>query len=167
MDANASPQTNGDQTAADATQRQATPGPHPLDPLIASLKALQAYVSYYLAIRTESLKVKIRQAALMAAMGLLGLLAGAGLVIYAVVLLLSGIAEGLTVLFGNRAWAGDLLTGGLFLAIVFGGMYAGMRIWTKISWRKTEEKYERRRNQQRADLGRDVHETAEARDTPF
>ena len=94
-------------------------------------------------------------------------LAGAAVIVTAAVLVIQGIAAGLTVLCGGRAWAGDLLAGVLVLAAVGLGMFAAVRSVLRASRRRTLEKYEHRRKQQREELGRDVQGAAGSRTSPF
>src|SRR5947208_16770839 len=68
------------------------------------INEVRDYAAYYVKARVDKLKVALRNVAVMAALGIVGLIAGGALVVTAVVLLCTGIAQGLTVLFGGHAW---------------------------------------------------------------
>jgi hypothetical protein len=69
-----------------------------------------------MAVEARRVKFLMRNTVLMTIFGVLGFIALAGLVVMAGWLALSGMAQGLGVLFGDRLWAGDLAAGLLFLA---------------------------------------------------
>src|SRR4051794_10920841 len=72
------------------------------------LAEVREYASYYVKARVDRMKVSVRNIAVMAALGIVGLIAAGALVVTAVVLLCQGIALGLATLFGGRMWLGDL-----------------------------------------------------------
>jgi hypothetical protein len=123
---------------------------------------LGEYVSFYLAAKADALKVTIRNAGVLAVLGVLGLLAGSAFVITAVVLLERGIAGGLGALFGGRLWLGEIVASVLFLGLLAGAVWFGMKKLTATSRQKTVTKYESRLQQQRAKFGTDVHERGES-----
>ncbi len=108
----------------------------------ARIAELPAFARYFLAAKIDRLKLTIRQYVMLAALGVLALLAAASAVITAIVLVLQGIAGGLTVLCGHGAWIGDLLCG----IIVLGAVGISIRILvtrvTKLSRESTVLKYE-------------------------
>lgn len=163
-DADGGPRSScGSAAGASRFSSEATPPPdvNPLEPLLKHLTELREYISYYLASSADSVKLSVRSALIKAVMGIVGLLAASAVVITAAVLLLTGMAHGLAVLFGNRLWAGELTTGVVVLAATAAGVYLGVSRLTKSSRRKTIEKYERRQDQQRAAFGHDVHQRAQ------
>lgn len=127
-------------------------------PLMAHLQELKEYFSYYFAARADLVKAKIRKVVFYAAIGIVGALAGATLLVVAVVMLLSGVAGGLAELMGNRPWAGNLATGTVLAAVIFGSLRMVMPQWLVTSRRQTKDKYDRRRQTQRSRFGHDVDE---------
>jgi len=143
-------------------ETSAPPAQNPLEPLLKSLGEMREYVSYYLTTSADSVKLSIRNAVLYGVLGLLGLIVGAALLVTAAVLVLQGIANGLTILFDGRAWAGQLTTGMVVLVLAALVTWFGLKRLMNSSRQKTIEKYEHRRNQQRAAFGHDVHDKADA-----
>lgn len=127
-------------------------------PLMAHLRELSEYASYYFAARTDLVKAKVRKLAFLAVAGLVAALAGATMLVVALVLILIGIAGGLGELMGNRPWAGSLATGIVVAAIVFGSLRLLLPQWLVNSRRQMKDKYDRRRQSQRTQFGHDVDE---------
>jgi hypothetical protein len=124
------------------------------------LQELQEYVSYFISAKTDALKLTLVNAGLYAALGIVGLFAGATLVITAVVLACIGVAGALAALFGNRPWLGNLVTGVLLLGIVAAVILIGLKKLTGASKERTLKKYAARQQQQRAKFGADVEQAA-------
>src|SRR5688572_17940832 len=76
------------------------------------------YVGHYFAARSDLWKLRSSKLVWNLATGVLAGAVGISLLAVAAGRLLAGIAGGLAVLLGGRAWAGDLLTGILVLASV-------------------------------------------------
>jgi len=127
---------------------------------------MREYVSYYLATSADSVKLSVRNAVLYAVLGGLGLVVGAAMLVTAAVLVLNGIADGLTRLLDGHAWAGQLITGVVVLALAALASWFGIKRLMNSSRQKTIDKYEHRLHQQRAAFGHDVHEQARSRGTP-
>jgi hypothetical protein len=70
------------------------------------VRELQAYFTYFVSAKIDGFKLSARQYAVWAALGVLGLIALAGLVIEAMVLVLVGAAAGFALLFNGRLWLG-------------------------------------------------------------
>jgi hypothetical protein len=119
------------------------------------------YASYYVKARVDRIKVTARNVAVLAALGVVGLIAGAALVITAVVMLCVGIALGLSALFGGRMWLGDLVTAIILLGAIGAGAYVGISRLTKTSKERMVRAYEQRKREQRDEHGTDVHERAQ------
>jgi hypothetical protein len=157
---------NVDQVETDARHETAAPDPRDLPPPQAvktafeQLGELKAYLAYYLAAKADSMRLTLRRAGIFAALGLVGLFALGALVVTAVVLVCGGIAQLLTVAFGGRAWAGNLVTGTVVLALLGLGIWLGLRRVTQGSRERTVKNYELRRKRQRADFGHDVAQRA-------
>jgi len=121
---------------------------------------LKEYVSYLIAAKVDSLKLTLVNAGIYAALGIVGLFAGAALVVTAVVLACTGIAGALAALFGHRPWLGNLVTGVLLLAAVGTVAMIGLKRLTGQSRERTLKKYAARQQQQRAKFGEDVEQAA-------
>jgi len=132
-------------------------GPHPLEPLLAHLTELQTHVNHYVQATADSFRLTARQLALKAALGLLGLLVGATMLVTAAVLVLQGTAGGIAVALGGRLWAGQLITGAVLLLFVGAGAWWMTSSLTKSSRRKTLEKYERQHEYEQARLATREH----------
>lgn len=127
-------------------------------PLMLHFQELLEYVSYYLSAQSDLVRAKVRRLALYTVLGIIGAIAVATTLVVAVVLVLVGIAGGLGELFANRPWAGSLATGCILLAVAFGSLKLVLPQWVAQSRRKVKEKYDRRRQTQRARFGHDVDE---------
>jgi len=112
-------------------------GPHPLDPLLKDLAELRQHLSHYIAARADAAKLRMRTVVMYALLGLVGGLAGAVGLATAVVLLVSGISDGLTQLFGGRVWAGELTTGVLFLLLAGAAIWAATTNWKTTGQQRT------------------------------
>jgi hypothetical protein len=123
------------------------------------LAELREYFSYYTAARLDALKSSVRRLVLWALVLIIALLAVAGLVITAVVLICNGICDALTWLLHSRALA-EILTGGLLLAGLFLATYLGLGLLHQFWHSQTVLKYEARRRRQREEFGRDVSQGA-------
>jgi hypothetical protein len=101
-----------------------------------------------------------KQTLMSAGLGVLAGVTGAAALVVAVVQILYGISEGIAILLGGRAWAGNLITG----VVVIGATVIAVRLvisrMTGESRRQRMEKYERIQDQQRAELGIDVAQRA-------
>ena len=131
---------------------------HDIGPRLAELRE---YVNFFVSARIDAYKATARKAGLYAAIGVVGLLALSTFIITTMVLLCVGVAQMFTALFGGRAWAGNLLTAILFLALIAGAILIGYRRFTGSSRERTMAKYAKRKQQQRAQFGTDVQERAE------
>jgi hypothetical protein len=120
------------------------------------IKIILGYLAHYLAARTDAVIVKIRQAILWMMVATLVLFAAATAAITGVVLVFSGIADAMAVVFGGRAWAGNLTTGFLMLTLIALMIYVGMNSLLKYSYRQLKQNYDRRRKAER-----DLHHRAE------
>jgi len=151
--------------AADADER--TPADAFKD-LGSQLGELKEYASYYVAAKADGFKASFRNLGLFAALGIVGLMAGGAVVVTAVVLLLTGIANAIGQLFRygdvlpDRTWVGQIAVGLVILGAIGVGTMLFMKKFTAASRERTVKKYESRQQQQRVQYGHDVHERAEA-----
>jgi hypothetical protein len=119
-------------------------------------RELLEYFSYYLSAKADGLRLRGRRALFRVEVELVAVLGAAGAVVAAVTLIARGAAEGLTELFGNRAWLGNLTAGVALLGCVALVMGGWAYWWNKTSRERTIQKYEERKRQQQARFGRNV-----------
>ncbi len=144
----------------DAAEERPNPAVESFHRLKRDLDELKEYGSLYIATRIDGIKRTVRNIGLYAAVGVLGLIAGGALVATAVGLIVVGIANLLSELFGGRVWLGNMATGILILAILAGGVWFMMNKLTG-TWRsQTMKKYEQRKQAQRERFGHDVAQRA-------
>ena len=122
----------------------------------AKFAELGEYANHYLSAKTDALKLSLRNAAVFAALGIVGLIVAAGFAVTAVVLLCIGIAQGISTMLGGHPWAGNLITGALLLALIGGGVAVGLGMLRKSSKKATVRKYELRQRDQRERFGHDA-----------
>jgi len=123
---------------------------------------LADYANHYFAARLDAIKLTLRNVAIFAALGIVGLIAGGALVVTAVVQLCMGLAQAVAALLGGRMWAGNLIVGVLLLGLLAGGVMIGLKLLAKGSKKKTVAKYELRQSHQRNQYGRDAADRAAA-----
>jgi hypothetical protein len=123
---------------------------------------LKEYATYFVAAKLDGLKLTLRNVVLYAALGLVGAVVGATVLVTAGVYLLSGLAGAIGELFPEpyERWAGRLIVSLLVLGGVFGGVFFVMKRLTGSSRKRTIEKYENRKRDERALYGHDVTERA-------
>jgi hypothetical protein len=128
------------------------------------ISELRAYAVHYISAKADQIRLTIRKAGIYAVLGIIGLMAGAALVMTAVVLLCVGLAGALSAWIGTGIWAGSLIVGGFVMLVLGAGI--GWLLWwfPRASRARTVQKYEDKRRQQQADYGHDVHERAREQD---
>jgi len=114
---------------------------------------LKAYAAQYVAAKLDLAKLSLRRIAILAILGIIGLLAGAAMVVMAVVQLLSGVAQAIGAALGGRMWAGDLIVGGAIVGIIAIGAWIGLNRLSISSRNATVKRYEQRQRRQRAEHG--------------
>ena len=130
------------------------------DRLKQQLSETTEYLSYYLDVRADELKLTGRRALFQLQLHLVILLVVAGSILLAITLIFVGVAQGLAPLFGERAWLGYMGSGILLLAGAGGGTGLAI-VWSQRAARnQTVNKYEQRKQQQRARFGHDVADRA-------
>jgi hypothetical protein len=142
---------------ADAAQQELTER-EGLKLLLKQFQELREYVSYYVTAKTDSAKLSLRNTVLWISFAALGFVAVAGLIVMASWFALSGIAQGVGALFGDRAWIGAVITGVLALAGVGLGVSCAASTRKNAARKRTVRKYETRHARQRARFGRDVQD---------
>ena len=145
--------TNGARASTAPGEQEPSP-PEALHRLQQQIEELQAYFTHFVSAKVDGFLLSGRQLALWTALGIMGLLALAGLIITAIVLLLGGAAAGLGLLFGGQLWLGGLLS---LLAL---SIFIGMRTWQNRSRQQKVQQYDERQLQQRTAFGRNVADRA-------
>lgn len=157
------PPRSGREAAPQSGDRPAPPE-HPGEAIreaFSKLAEVREFAAYYIAVRIDSLKLTVRNIGIYAGLGIIGLIAGAAVVVVSVALLMTGIAGAWGALFNGRVWLGDIITGVIFLAIVALGVMVGMRVLTGMFKTRTVYKYEERLRRERERFGRSVKDEAE------
>lgn len=119
---------------------------------------LREYAEHFAQAKLDTLKLAARKAGVWAVAGVLALVAACVFVVTAIVMLVSGIAHGLGVLFGNRVWLGELVTGLVIVLGLAGAIVGGMIVTDRASKKRTLKKYEQRKRNQQDRFGHDVRE---------
>lgn len=125
-----------------------------------SLGEAKEYASYFVGAKWDAVKVSLRNLAVYAVLGLLGMAVGMAVLATAAVLLLLGLAAALGDLLWDKWWAGALIVSLLILGGLAVGVVVGMKWMTGSSRKRTVDKYERRQREQRHLYGHDVRERA-------
>jgi hypothetical protein len=140
-----------------------SPESDPFQLLLCQFQELVEYFSYYVSARADSARLGLRKALFGMTLAALAFVVIASLSVAATWFVLNGAAEGLGVLFGNRPWAGSLLTGLLLLAGLGGGMIAIVVKFKKVAREGTVAKYENRQTRQQGRYGHNVADRAAAK----
>ena len=119
--------------------------PEPYEPLLAALAEWSGFASHYFTAQSDLARLKIRRALVLATAWLFGRIALYVAIGYAVFLLLNGISGGVAELCGHREWAGNLITGGLFLIGLGIALKVGSNRFVSLTQRRIQEHYEHRR----------------------
>lgn len=132
----------------------------PLARLRLELTELQAHLRQQWAARTDRVLLGMRRWIALATVAILALLALVAWVVTAVILLLAGVTGGLATVLHGRFWLAGIIVGVgaiALLAVSLAALYAG---WHAVSRRRTRQKYERARREQRRQFGHSAHERA-------
>jgi hypothetical protein len=142
-----------------APESESSP-PEAFERLLKQIAELREYVTYFVSAKTDSIKLSVQQISMWVVLGLVGVIAICSLVATIVVLLLTGVAEGLTVLFNGRVWLGNIVASLLTVAILGLGSFIWVRRWRKSSQMRTVQRYEQQQREQQAAFGRSVSQRA-------
>jgi hypothetical protein len=149
-------------TAATPQTPQDQLGPEAFNRLLEQLRELNEYFTYYLAAKVDGIKLSLQKTVMWAVLGVLGLLVVAAVIVTSTVLLLTGLAGGLGILFDHQPWLGNLTVGVLVLVVLGVAVYFGCSQLTTGFWKRTVTKYERYQARQRAAFGYTVSDKAAA-----
>jgi hypothetical protein len=147
-------------------------GPSPADAFreaMAKVGEIKEYASYFVTAKVDGVKASVRNVVVYAALGVVGLLVGGAILATAAVLLLTGLAGAINMLFAGTAhperwqWVGALVVSLLVLGGTVAGVMIGLKKVTGGGRRNTVKKYETRQRVQREQFGRDVHDRAAQR----
>jgi hypothetical protein len=150
--------TSAGAAATTANDESETPPP-PADSFRQAMEQvgeLKEYASHFLAAKIDGVKLSARKAAIYGALGVIALLAASTMLVTAVVLLLYGLAQAIAALLGGRMWAGNLIVGILVLSVTGVGAWLFVRRIFNASRKATVDRYERRLQRQRVQLGSDA-----------
>ena len=115
---------------------------------------LRAYAQHFAAAKVDLAKFTAKKIAILAALGIIGVLVLCTTVVIALVMLLSGLAGAIGSGLGGRMWAGNLIVGGIVVGAVGASAFAGLGMLKRSSMKSTVKKYELAEQQQRDSFGR-------------
>ena len=123
---------------------------------------VKEYAGYYVGAKLDGMKLTFRNIALYAVLGIVGGIAGLGFLITAVVLLLTGLAGLIGEIFPHKweHWGGNLVLGLILVGGTVGVIIFGLKSITGSSRKRTIEKYENRKRDERRVYGHDVQQRA-------
>jgi hypothetical protein len=130
-----------DNTADPEQQERAIPDELKL--LLKQFRELGEYFSYFVTAKMDIAKLSVRHVVLSVVLAIFGFVAIAGLIVIASWFILSGVAGGVSELFGNRPWVGSFTTGILLLGGLWLGTYFIMAKQNRIARDRAAKKYER------------------------
>jgi hypothetical protein len=130
--------------------------------LLRQFHELNEYFAYYLSAKADRARLGLRNAIVNMTLAALAFVVVASLAVAAIWFVLSGTADGLGVLFGNRPWAGSLLTGLVLVAGICVGLCRIVIRFKKTAREGTVAKYENRQSQQQVRYGHNVSDRAAA-----
>jgi len=113
------------------------------------------YAVYYLLSKIDAIKFAIARRIMVASFIAIGVLAAAGAIVTAVVLVCEGICDGLSELLGRR-WAGELATGAVLLGGVVVLGWIAVRKFAGRPHLSSVKRFEYLRRRQKERRGRDV-----------
>jgi len=132
----------------------------PASGILSGLGALGEYIAHLAAAKADLARVRARNLGVAIAAGAVGAVIALTMILSFWFYFLGGAAGGLSVAVGNRAWLGNLLAGGMGLAIA---AVVALLLATRMrrSQRRARiRKYEERKAKQRVRFGRDAEQVA-------
>jgi len=126
------------------------------------LAEIGEFARHYASARSDLFKLKLLNIAILAALGVIGLIAGAALIATLIVLLCSGLAQAVAAGLGGRAWAGNLIVGGGLLLLIGVGAAMGLSMMRRKHFEQTKAKYELRHKNQREQFGQSAFERSQS-----
>jgi len=151
--------TNGARAYSTPGEQEPSPA-EALHRLQEQIGELQTYLAHFVSAKIDSLMLPIRQLGVWAILGVVGFIALAGLTVVAIVLLLTGAAAGLGLLFNGHLWLGQIVVGGGVLALLSLSIFIGVRFWQRRSRQQKMQQYNERQLQQHTAFGHSVADRA-------
>jgi hypothetical protein len=138
-----------------------TPGTEAFRRLRGHAAQLQEFISHLLSAKVDSAKASLQRVAIFAALGVVALCGAMATAVtlcaVLTVFFLRGVAGGLGEATG-RLWAGELILGFLFFAVLVGGGTFGFVRFRRAVMERWRAKYEERKRRQRVRFGTSVDE---------
>jgi hypothetical protein len=143
----------------------ANAGPSPVDAFkdaAGKLGEVKEYASLLVAAKLDSIKLTVRNIGVYAALGIVGGLVAIGMLITAGVMLMIGLAGLIGEIFPEKweRWGGPLVLGLIVVTAAVVGILLGLKYLTGSSRKRTIEKYENRKRDERLTYGHDASERA-------
>jgi hypothetical protein len=140
----------------------AAPTGHPLDPLLQQIAAVRSAAIHYLESQKDLTAATIRRLIAKAIIGTVAAIIGVAALTASTVMVLNGLAEGVSIAANGRAWVGNLVVGaGLLLATAIGlGVYTSKSM--RAARARTLRKYESRHDAPRQANGTGVRQPSTA-----
>jgi hypothetical protein len=135
--------------------------PRPLDGVTEQVRELVEHARLYVEARKDMMRATIRGLIVKAVLGVIAAIAGLTIIVVAVVQLMSGAAQGLGLLFGERYWLGELVIASAVFLLVAIAAFVGIRMLAKSARERTIKKYEQRQQVQRQQFGRSTADRAQ------
>jgi hypothetical protein len=154
------PKPPNSRTSHDADPEAHAPADAAEESWSSQISEVSDYVGHYFAARSDLWRTRSSKLVWNLATGVGAGVVGLSLAAVAASRLLAGIAGGLTVLLGGRAWAGDLLTGILVLASAGIGFTLIRKRAERERRRRLFAKYEQRHASQTERFGHDMSDRA-------
>jgi hypothetical protein len=132
----------------------------PLRRLLQELVALREFASHFVLVQFDSLRMRAARLALIAGLSLVAVLLGGVLAVVCSIYIVRGVAGGLAAALGDRPWLGELLAGVGGLVFLTALVFLAIRSTGARRRRAQQERFEKRKAQQRARVGFDVEEAA-------
>jgi hypothetical protein len=138
----------------------ATP-PRPLAGILANVRELVSHANLYVETRKDMVRATVRRVVILAALGLVGALAGITIIVVAAFYFMRGIAHGLAQLIGQEYWLGELIISLAVFLLLAIAAFVAIQSMKRTSRKRTIEKYELRQQQQRQQFGHTATERAQ------
>jgi membrane protein implicated in regulation of membrane protease activity len=147
---------SGRQPAAGQNGRH--PGTDAVHRLSQGINELREYAAYYVMARSDAIRASVRKTGLYAVVGVIAAVLGCAILATGGVLLMLGLAGGISQWLGAGPWLGQLVVGFIIPAIVLAAAVFFVKRALGKSRQRTIQRYEQRQNQQRERFGHDVHD---------
>jgi hypothetical protein len=140
---------DGDETVGTSTAEQTSrTGVSDETGLLQQFSRLLGHFSTYLNTQADLLKLKGRLALFRVEVEIVGILVVAGAMLVAITLVTVGAAGGFAELLGGKSWLGNIVAGVLLLGCVGLGVWGWVKRQGAVSYKRTVEKYEKRKHKQ-------------------